>query len=85
MSTWWDTDPEDLRAQSDLAPLPAGQNSNVFWIEPELLLNVAENARGAKSAEILKNKTGRQHTITRLEPIYDSEQEIKGYMAFTRP
>src|SRR2546423_11961037 len=81
----WFRDQPRVPRISEIAPLPAGQNSNVFWIEPELLLNVAENARGAKSAEILKNKTGRQHTITRLEPIYDSEQEITGDMPFTRP
>jgi hypothetical protein len=81
----WFRDQPRVPRISQIAPSPAGHDSNVFWIEPELLTNVAEGARLSKSADILKAKTGKQHTITRLEPIYDSEEEIKGYMAFTRP
>jgi hypothetical protein len=58
-----------------------------FWIEPELLAGVPESDRLARAGQLLKDRTpaGKKHAITRLEPIFDSEQEIKGYMAFTTP
>ena len=57
-----------------------------FWIEPQLLMSVPE-------AELLQKATGlvnaRYKTRTRIgsvEPIYDdTEQEVKGYLAFPQP
>ncbi len=60
--------------------------SDVYWIDPELLEGVGEAQRLSKAAEILKKSTRKsQLTVTRLQPIHDEvEQELKGYMAFTR-
>ena len=65
--------------------ISAERGSEVFWIEPELLAGVAQDQRTARLAEALKLRTGKQYRISRVEPIYDSEREIKGYMAFVRP
>ena len=45
-------------------------------------------SRGAarhRASALLKARTGKKYNVVRLEPIVDSEQEIKGYMAFTTP
>jgi len=34
---------------------------------------------------MIQARTGQKHAVTRVEPIFDSEQEIRGYMAFTTP
>ena len=40
----------------------------------------------SRLAEILKIRTGKQQSVLRVQPIYDdSEDELKGYMAFTKP
>jgi hypothetical protein len=59
--------------------------TQVFLIEPELLVEVAEPERQSKVAELLKKKTGKQANLVRLEPIFDSESEIKGYVALVKP
>jgi hypothetical protein len=75
----------DQPKPTNIVMLPGehGVSGGVFWIEPELLAGVPDNKRAAKAAEVLKNKTGHKQTIARLEPIFDSEKDIKGYMAFT--
>lgn len=59
--------------------------AGVFWIEPELLAGVPEAERSTKASTLLKNKTGKKQNISRLETIFDSEQDIRGYMAYTTP
>ena len=47
---------------------------------------VPENQRVARLSQILKSNNGRWQPVLRLQPIYDeSEQELKGYIAFTTP
>ena len=82
--TWFRDQPRTPQA-SQVALLGAGHGSNIFWIEPELLAGVSDDQHLPKVAEILKSRTGKNVVLTRVEPILDSEQEIKGYMAFARP
>ena len=60
-------------------------HATVFWMEPDQLTKFPETERVAKSRALIKARTGKEYKIVRLEPIVDSEQEIKGYMAFTMP
>jgi hypothetical protein len=80
----WFWDQPKIPQANAIAHLPAANGSEVYWIEPELVTPIPDSARLAKLGEILKSKTGRQQVVTRLEPIYDSEKEIKGYMAFAK-
>jgi len=51
-----------------------------------LLAGIPENQRLSKVAAILKSRTGKKQTVLRLQPIYDeSENELKSYVAFTKP
>jgi hypothetical protein len=81
---WFRDQPRIPRA-SKIAMLQGEHGTNVFWIESELLAEVAEAERPAKALEMLKAQTGEAQRLIRLEPVFDSEKEIKGYMAFTRP
>lgn len=80
---WFRDQPRIPRA-SNVALLP-GHGSNVFWVEPELLAGIPEQERLAKLSQLLTNDFGKKVAVTRVEPILDSEREIKGYMAFAKP
>ena len=72
----------DQPKPSSVVMLPGhGDSAAVFWIEPELLAGVPEANRLTQAQSLLRNRTGRKTTIARLDPIFDAEKEIKGYMA----
>ena len=57
-----------------------------IWVEPELLAGVPKDQSAVKLTEILQSRTGEQKLrVTRVEPIHDSENELKGYAAFAQP
>ncbi len=56
----------------------------VFYIEPKLLVDVPEAERYHKAAQMLERRDGKKLQLYRLEPIPDSEKEIKGFMAYTK-
>ena|SRR5579859_213499 len=82
----WFRDQQRIPRASNIAMLPAEHGSNMYWIDPELLTGIPENQRISKLAEILRVRTGKPQSILRVQPIYDdNEDELKGYMAFTKP
>lgn len=61
------------------------EHGSAFWIEPELLAGVPDASRAPRASGMIQAHTGKKHSVTRVEPIFDSEREIRGYMAFTTP
>jgi hypothetical protein len=59
-------------------------SEGVFWMEPDLVESVPEQQRLEKLGKFLSSREGKKLTLTRIEPIVDSEKEVKGYMAFSR-
>lgn len=80
----WFHDQPRIPAASQVVSLP-GHGESVFWIEPELVASFPENQQLEGLSKVLTQRTGKTQHLTRIEPILDSEQEIKGYMAFARP
>ena len=68
-----------------LGSLPAEHGARVFWMDAEQFAKVPESDQAAQASTLIKARTGKKYNIVRLEPIIDSEKEIKGYMAFTTP
>lgn len=56
-----------------------------YWLEPELLNNIPEDQRPARASAILRAKYKMRQNVTQLQPIYNSEQELQGFIVFTRP
>ena len=75
----------DQPKASSIVMLPSGNGTTAFWMDPGQLASLPEPARPEKAAALLKARTGRKYKIVRLEPIFDSEQEVRGYMAYTMP
>ena len=74
----------DQARASSVVMLPAEHGTNAYWIEPELLADTAEANLVAKAGQVLKDRYGHRLSVVRLEPIFDAEQEIKGYMAYIK-
>jgi len=75
----------DQPKAASVVMLPAEQGGGLFWIEPQLLSGVAPTELQSRAAVLLNARYKTHNNVTRVEPIFDSEQEIKGYMAFTKP
>ena len=61
-------------------------DTGFFWIEPALLAGVPQDQIIAKASALVRSKYKTRVAIVRVEPLLDdAEQEIKGYMAFTKP
>jgi len=56
-----------------------------YWLEPELLGDTPDDQRMAKASSILQSKYNKRQTVTQLQPIFNSEQELQGFIVFTRP
>ena len=75
----------DQPRASSIVMLPSEHGSTVFWMDADQLSGIPEAQQAAQASALIKARTGRKHNVFRLKPIVDSEQEIKGYMAFTTP
>src|SRR5579859_4504078 len=75
----------DQPRANSIVMLPSEHGETVFWMDAQQLGNVTDSARTTEAAAVLQAKTGKKYRVVRVDPILDSEQEIKGYMAFTAP
>jgi len=69
---------------SHVVMLPSENGANVFWIDSESLTGVSDQDRNAKATELIKAKAPKKQTLIRLTPVFNAEDQIKGYMAYTR-
>ncbi len=82
----WFRDQPRTPLVSSVSVRPPEHGSNVYWVEPELLADTAKGQRAQKSQELIRTFTHqKQVTVTRVEPIADSDGETKGYMVFAKP
>lgn len=80
----WFRDQPRIPHSAQITSLPSDGES-VFWIESEMVSSIPEAHRLEELGKVLTTRTGKRQELTRVEPIFDSEQEIKGYMAFAKP
>jgi hypothetical protein len=59
-------------------------DSRVYWVEPELLANVPDAERAAQLSATLSRHLKRSVQVAKVDAIFDSEREIKGYLALTK-
>lgn len=69
-----------------VAMLPAEGGAAVYWIDSRLLAGLPEAERLSRAEAIVRSYSkGAQKRVVRLEPIFDSERELQGFMAFAVP
>jgi hypothetical protein len=82
----WFRDQPRIWKPSSIAMLPTENGTSAFFVNAETLANIPENQRVNRLTQELQKLTSNRHlTVTRVEPILDSEGELQGYMAFSRP
>jgi predicted SnoaL-like aldol condensation-catalyzing enzyme len=67
---------------SSVVMVPAADGANVFFIDPNELQHVGEERRVAQAARIIEQKFKEKWSVVRLEPLYDAENEVKGFLAY---
>lgn len=76
----------DQPRPSSVVMLPANTaGQSVYWLEPATLAATPAEARFERATEVLRARSKKHLNLVRLDPIFDSEQDIKGYMAYTTP
>jgi hypothetical protein len=76
----------DQPKASSIVLLSSLHGSNRVFIATELLQNVPEQQRPARAEALIRQRTGKDWHVGRVEPIRDeTEQEIKGFIAYTAP
>ncbi len=58
---------------------------NGFWIDPQVLAGVPENDLLQKASAAVNAKYKTHAVIVNVDPIYNDEQELEGYMAYIKP
>jgi len=76
----WFRDQPRTPQGSAISSIPAS-----YWLEPELLRDIPDNERVARASSILRSKYNKRQTVTQLQPIYNSEHELQGFIVFARP
>jgi hypothetical protein len=75
--TWFRDQPRENQIEL-LSTDPA-----VYLFEPRLLDDVPETDRTKKASQLVKGRWGKLPNITKVEAVYDAEQELIGYKALT--
>ena len=78
----WFRDQPRIPSARSIIPLPA----DGFFVPIEVLARTPESERVPSVNKQIRTLPGHSHfTVTRVEPILNSEGELQGYMAFARP
>ena len=82
----WFRDQARIPNASSIAMLPSENGSLVFFVDREMLDGIPVNQQVERLTQVLRTRTSnRRLTVTRVEPIVNSEEERQGYLAFARP
>lgn len=76
----------DQPKASSLILMSSLHGANRVFISTELLQNIPERERAPRAENLISQRTGKHWRVLRVEPIRDeTEQEIKGFIAYTAP
>jgi hypothetical protein len=66
--------------------VPAEHGASGFWFGPEQLSGVQESGHVAAAERLIHSQPGgKDRNVVRVEAIYDTEKELRGYMVYTKP
>src|SRR5689334_11343305 len=75
----------DQPRASNIVLLPAESRVPTYWVESDVLTSLSEEQRKSKVEEMVRSRFGKRQTVIRLEPQYDPEKQLKGYIAYAKP
>jgi hypothetical protein len=59
--------------------------AGIYWIDPSSLAGIGENELVPKASTLIEKRFKTKNHINHVEAMYDDEQSIIGYTAFTKP
>ncbi len=74
----------DQPRASSIVLVPAPEGSYVFYIDPHILTQFGEDRRKAEATQMIAQKYKEKWEVTRLETLYDAENEVKGFLAYAK-
>ncbi|MBI5280200.1 MAG: hypothetical protein HY858_00865 [Candidatus Solibacter usitatus] len=75
---------KDQPRPSSIVQMPSVGDADIYWLETNLLAGTPEQDRPQRASELLFGQRGKRLHVTHVEPFFDAEQEIKGYMAIVK-
>jgi hypothetical protein len=76
----------DQPKEASIILMSSLHGSNRVFIATELLETTPDNQRARRAERLISQRTGKQWRVNRVEPIRDeTEQEVKGFIAYTQP
>lgn len=76
----------DQPKESSVVLMSTFRGENRVFIATDLLLNLPEARRANEAQQLIHKRTGKNWRVARVEPIRDeTEDEIKGFIAYTAP
>jgi len=72
-----------------VAMVPAETGTDVYFIDPSVLAKVGDDTVGAdkrkaEAAALIEQQFKHRRTVVRVETLYDSENEVKGFLAYAK-
>ncbi len=76
----------DQPKASSIILMSSLHGSNRVFIATELLQDIPDQQRPQRAQSLIHQRTGKSWHVVRVEPIRDeTEQEVKGFIAYTAP
>lgn len=76
----------DQPRASGVVLMSSNHGTNRVFIATELLAGQTEQQRISKSERLIRDRTGKNWHVLRVEPIRDeADEEVKGFIAYTAP
>lgn len=74
----------DLPRASSVVLISSHRGYDQLFLEAALLEGVPESERASRAAKLIRQKTGKQAQVVRIEAIRD-KADLKGFIAYTAP
>jgi len=77
--------PQLKRTQDSVVILPSTPSETRFWLEESLVEGIPADQRMEQIGTMLSERTGVSRHAVSLEVLHSATDEVKGYVAVTRP
>ncbi len=74
----------DQPRASEVVMVPAHDGAYVFYLDHEALSRVTEDQRKTEANRLIAAKYKERWEVVRLETLYDSENDVRGFLAYAK-
>ena len=82
----WFRDQPRIPQASDISSLPSERGTHQYFVDREALSGIPDDQHVATLQRLLQERAANPKlTVTRVEPVMDSEGELHGFIVSTKP